>query len=98
MENDYSLLRRYEAFKLQWMIDHGYTLGQLVQELELGLQENDLRAPLPVVFDDWEYSCGFSGAIWPCFDEWLECEAIECKHHTIRIEEMDDAEMAIYDN
>ena len=77
MESDYSLLNKYEAFKLQWMIDHGYNLRNLIQELELGMQENEFQDPLKIIFDNWEFECGFSGAIWPCFDEWLECEGAD---------------------
>jgi len=79
MENNSELLKRYELFKLQWMIDHGYTLSSLVQELELSMQENEYQYSLSRIFSDWVYDSGFGGAIWPCYHEWLECEAKECE-------------------
>lgn len=66
-------MRRYEAFKLQWMLDHGKTLTQLVRELDLLRQENP-DATIRTLFDDWEFGYGFGSEIWPSFEEWKECE------------------------
>lgn len=64
--------KAYERFRLQWMIDHGYTLNDLVVELDKCLDEVDEDTSLQTVFDDWEYNFGFSSEIWPCYEEWLE--------------------------
>lgn len=66
----------YEAFKLQWMIDHGYTIPDLIKHLELMVDEDlngsDMPTSLQNLFSDWEYGFGFDGSIWPCYQEFLE--------------------------
>ena len=68
----------YERFRRQWMIDHGYSLEDLVRNLESMILEDEnesgVRTDLPSLFQDWEYGIGFDGAIWPCFEEFLENE------------------------
>lgn len=66
----------YERFKLMWMLDHGFTLEDLVRELEsLRAESPDLS--IEALFHDWELECGFSSEIWPCFEEFLACEYLE---------------------
>ena len=72
----------YEMFKLQWMIDHGFTLVDLLKGLSSLASEADpdLNDPdaLQKLFDAWEYGIGFEGEqIWPCFYEFLENENIK---------------------
>ena len=68
----------YERFRLQWMIDHGYRLEDLVLKLESMIMEDEnesgVQTDLLSLFEDWEFGIGFNGAIWPCFDEFLENE------------------------
>ena len=68
----------YERYKLQWMLDHGYGLEDLIRNLESMIDEDQnesgVRTSLPSLFKDWEFDIGFDGAIWPCFDEFLENE------------------------
>lgn len=66
--------KAYERFKLQWMLDHGHTLKELVQELERQREESDPDMNLETIFADWEFGYGFGSEIWPCFQEYLECE------------------------
>lgn len=66
---------KYEKFKLQWMIDHGYTLESLVASLAADLE--DSGEPLWETYQTWENETGFGSEIWPCFDEWLENERKE---------------------
>lgn len=38
---------------------------------------------LPDIFADWEFGYGFGSEIWPCFEEFLDCEYKErmaCGH------------------
>lgn len=63
----------YEQFKLMWMIDHGFKLGDLIAELDK-LREDyyDKDVSIQKLFEDWEDEYGFGGgSIWPCFDEFL---------------------------
>lgn len=68
----------FEQFKLQWMINHNFTLLDLIKELEI-LSEDCPYASLMELFEEWECNRGFSPMIWPCYDEWLEIEGKEVK-------------------
>ena len=39
MQGKVSQEQRYEQFKLQWMIDHGYTLPDLIKQLGAAIQD-----------------------------------------------------------
>ncbi len=64
----------YERFKLTWMLDHGFTLSDLIHELGQLREGSDPNRSMEALFADWEFECGFGSQIWPCFDEFLECE------------------------
>ena len=64
----------YERFKLRWLLDHGFTLENLICELERLRKESGPDASLSTIFADWEFEYGFGSQIWPCFDEFLDCE------------------------
>ena len=68
-------MNNYEKYKLQWMIDHGYTIEDLVRELDDARQDHHPQASLTEVFDEWEMNSGFRGSIWACENEWRDCEA-----------------------
>ena len=74
MKNDNSPATAYERFKLEWMLTHGYTLQDLVDELEKLREESPDLLSLHDIFADWEYGCGSGSEIWPCFEEFLDCE------------------------
>ena len=63
----------YEKYKLQWMIEHGYTLTDLIKELNL-IQEESEDSSVFQLFDDWEFGYGFGSEIWACYDEFMENE------------------------
>lgn len=72
--------RRYEQYKLQWMIDHGFTLADLIACMEDMISEDlsgsEVHTNLQSLFADWEYGVGFEGgSIWPCFAEYLQSDA-----------------------
>lgn len=67
----------YEIFKLQWMIDHGYSILDLIENLESVIEEQNEsgeRTGIQDIFDLWQFSIGFGGAIWPCYQEFLAYE------------------------
>ena len=71
--------KAYERFKLQWMIDHGFTLADLIACMEdmvcQDLSGSEIRTSLPSLFADWEYGVGFAGgSVWPCFEEYLQSD------------------------
>lgn len=69
----------YEKFRLQWMLDHGHSLRELMEELQ-SLQYDDpedsdrISTPIQELFQEWEQDRGFGSEIWPCEAEWAECK------------------------
>ena len=66
----------YEVFRLQWMIEHGYGIPDLIKNLDAMIEEDQnesgVRTSLQSLFQDWEFGIVFDGAIWPCYQEFLE--------------------------
>ncbi len=58
------------------MIDHGFSLKNLIHELDKLREESDQDEDLESIFADWEYGYGFGSEIWGCEAEWRECEGI----------------------
>ena len=67
-------MTEYQKYQLQWMIDHGFSLKDLIHELDELREESDPDMSLESIFADWEYGYGFSSEIWVCESEWEECE------------------------
>ena len=81
----------YERFKLEWMLDHGYTLKNLIEELEKQREEcPDLT--LDSTFRDWEFGFGFGSDIWPCFWEYYHSE-YEPKKEELAVMDRHDTEL-----
>ena len=72
----------YQRYQLQWMIDHGYSLDDLIQELT-SVQYDDpedsdrISTPISELYGDWVMDVGFGSEIWVCEDEWREGEGME---------------------
>lgn len=72
----------YEKFQLQWMIDHGHSLRELMEELQ-SLQYDDpedsdqISTPIAELFAEWEAERGFGSEIWPCEAEYESREKVE---------------------
>lgn len=73
----------YERYRLDWMIRSGYTLTDLMNHLAAE-QWEDESAPVNVLFETWEADCGFSGALWVCYDEFMETE-IKDRHYMLSL-------------
>lgn len=71
--------KAFERFKLQWMLDHGYTLADLMECMEVMVHEDSLdglHTKLSELFERWEFGVGFvDGSVWPCYDEYLQNDA-----------------------
>ena len=63
----------YEKYKLDWLLRHGYTLTDLIAELDL-IQESDPCESISQLFTDWESDFGFNSEIWVCYQEFLDNE------------------------
>ena len=76
--------REYQKFKLQWMLDHDISLQDLMKEFSSFITEicedaretgEDLEELLnSSSFEDHLEERGFGGMLWPCYEEWLDCE------------------------
>jgi len=64
----------YEEYKLEWMIDHGYTLVDLMSELTAyqNSLSKDVIIPVSKLFEEWEKDIGFGSSIWACEEEWTK--------------------------
>lgn len=62
----------YEKYKLDWMLRHGYTLSDLMNELDQMQEESE--DTVSQLFTDWEYGFGFCSEIWVCYQEFLDSE------------------------
>lgn len=71
--------KAYEIFKLQWMINHGFSLSDLMESMDIMVHEeisaSGVRTSMQSLFEDWEFGVGFAyGQVWPCFEEFLQNE------------------------
>ena len=65
---------QYEKYKLQWMIDHGFSISDLIAELTeeqySDPEDSDaISRTVEEIFEDWERN----REIWTCRSEWEEC-------------------------
>lgn len=71
---------KYEKFKLQWMLDHGYTLKDLFEILDdysKGYHYHYDSYPSVSEMKDDFFDGGFHGEIYPSYEEWLDNEEEE---------------------
>ena len=64
----------YQKYQLQWMIDHGYSLDDLISGMTEVWFDSGPDSTLTDIYEGWERERGFGGNIWACFDEWADCE------------------------
>lgn len=81
----------YENYQLKWMMDHGYSLGDLMQSMD---EYYDDKYIVGRTFDDlfteWKNESGFNQELWSCKEEAInagECNDI-LKEETSDIEKM----------
>ena len=63
----------YGKYKLNWMMEHGYTIEDLFKLVGEHLTD-DPDWSLADAYDEWEMEDGFNGEIWCCFEEFLDYE------------------------
>ena len=70
--------RIYERFKLQWMIDHGFTLADIYSIMNEYLEEVEPEDREDISFESYLEEVGLrEGSLWPCFDEFLDNECCD---------------------
>ena len=71
-------MTNYQKYQLHWMIDHDYSLDNLMSELT-AIQYDDpddkdrIATPVYELFDEWQADVGFGSEIWACEEEWEQC-------------------------
>ena len=71
-------MTNYQKYQLQWMIDHGFSIQDLIQGLtDLQYDDpedsNQISTPVSELFEQWEFGIGFaSGSLWACEQEWRD--------------------------
>jgi hypothetical protein len=67
----------YEKYKLQWLIDHNYSINDLIQELEdyINQESSDIKINLSKAFEEWESNIGFKSEIYAYEEEFNDAEA-----------------------
>lgn len=71
----------YERYQLEWMIEHGHSLTELVRELA-SVQRSyevapDYNKQVDELFGIWEADVGFGGEVFASEPEWSEAESKE---------------------
>ena len=64
----------YERYRLNWMIEHGHTLPQLIRQLNRLQEECEEGTSVEELWEMWEEEYGFDGELWVCYEEWAQAE------------------------
>ena len=72
-------MSNYEKYQLQWMMNHGHSLSELIQELtDMQFEDPEdsdrISTPVNELFQEWEFDRGFGSEIWVCEKEWEKCD------------------------
>ena len=70
----------YQKYKLQWLINHNYSLTDLIQALDDYINDefrltSDPKINLSKAFEEWESDIGFNSEIYACEEEFNDAEA-----------------------
>lgn len=81
-------LTDYERYQLEWMIDHGHSLGELMNSISM-LQKDyevapDYNKTVDELFDIWGRDSGFGGEIFASEAEWRDAEGKENRSDSVR--------------
>ena len=69
------MMGEYEKYRLNWMIEHGHTLPELIRQLSRLRDEcDDVGLTVEEVWEMWEDEYGFAGELWVCYKEWAQAE------------------------
>lgn len=78
LQEEFDATEEYELYKLEWLIENGYTLAEFLQSLTdyavcLGKEKELLNSPDDFLAE-WEACSGFgyTGEIYGTYEEWLE--------------------------
>lgn len=68
----------YKNYQLQWMIDHGYSLRDLMQSMDEYYDDkyDTIGRSFDNLFTEWQNESGFNHELWSCKEEAINAE--EC--------------------
>ena len=75
--------KAYELYRLNWLRDHEYGIGDIFSSIAefAEADENDDRITdkhaLTDLFERWEQDSGFNGSLWCCYDEFMVTEYLD---------------------
>lgn len=65
----------YEAYKLEWMIEQGYTVYDLIEAVvdyaDTNNKMKELKEDPSEIVSKWEDKAGFGVAMWDDYDTWI---------------------------
>lgn len=64
----------YEKYRLNWMIEHGRTLPELIRQLARLQDECEEITSVEQLWEMWKEEYGFDGSLWVCYEEWAQAE------------------------
>ena len=70
----------YEKYKLDWLMNHGYTLTDLINELDVVKEDEEDNDSIGLLFSFWEDNCGFGSEIWVCYQEFINNEYADANY------------------
>ena len=84
----------YRKYQLDWMMTHGYTVNDVIDQLEnaakQSFDEEDVNehiqdhAGITRLFDQagdiFLYETGFDGSMWVCYQEFLDAEFLDAEY------------------
>lgn len=65
-------MKAYEKYKLKWMMDHDYSLEDLMRGLAEMQADSEPGTPIDELLHVWEKDRGFGGSIWVCPEEFQD--------------------------
>lgn len=66
-------LDEYATYQLRWMMEHGHSIAELIDELTATQNALELTPGINLsvreAFDEWQRDSGFGGELWACREE-----------------------------
>lgn len=79
--NEDKLKSKYEAFKLEWILDSGYTMKDFINVLDEiykdKIENSDTECSPSEILNEFESDYGFDWDIYPSYKEWFDNEFLE---------------------
>lgn len=70
----------YDAYQLDWMLAHGYSLSDLIKAVDASeafRDSNTSNRNLLDIYEDWAFEKGFGTEIWATYDEFINNDFLD---------------------